>query len=136
MFRKFGMPFDHIYAYEKTPTEPESMVESIPEHIRPAYHWINVAVNASKFSIDNPLRLIHNHYNKDDIIIVKLDIDNDRIEQEFVQQILQDAKNHTKQTRIDHFYFEHHLGQNHPRKKSIELFTKLRKVGIGAHYWV
>jgi len=136
IFRKFGMPFDHIYAYEITPTEPETMVRSIPEHLRAAYHWVNVGVDPDPESINNPLNLIHNHFNEHDIVIVKLDIDNDRIEQQFVQQLLQDERFHTTHALIDHFYFEHHLSGQFERKESIQLFSQLREKGIPAHYWV
>ena len=135
LFRKFGMPFDHIYAYEITETKPQTMVESIPEHLRAAYHWINVGVDPAPNSINNPLNLIHNHFNEDDVIIVKLDIDADRIEQQFIQQLLTDERFNITRL-IDHFYFEHHLGDKYERKESIDLFARLRERGIPAHYWV
>lgn len=143
IFQKFGMPFDHIYAYEITPTEPDIMVKSIPEQLRASYHWINVAVDTDEKSVNNPLNLIHNHFNQHDIVIVKLDIDNDRIEQQFIQQLLQDERFHAlsdnstnTKALIDHFYFEHHLSGNFERKESIKLFTQLREKGVSAHYWV
>ena len=139
IFAKFGFPFDHIYAYEIEPTEPDIMVNSIPEHLRSAYHWINVGVNPDVKSINNPFNLVHNHFNADDIIIVKLDIDNSFIEQKFIEQLLEDSRFHasaSRKTLIDHFYFEHHLDGTFERKESIELFTQLREKGIPAHYWV
>lgn len=45
IFRKFGMPFDHIYAYEITPTEPATMVKSIPEQLRVAYRKFAISVS-------------------------------------------------------------------------------------------
>mmetsp|Transcript_25821 Transcript_25821/g.54573 ORF Transcript_25821/g.54573 Transcript_25821/m.54573 type:complete len:129 (+) Transcript_25821:401-787(+) len=128
------------------------MVESVPENMRAAYHWINVGVDPDANSANNPFNLILNHYNAHDIVVVKLDIDNSKIELEFVRQLLQDERFHvtangiasnntdgassSSSALIDHFYFEHHLGGPHERTESIQLFTKLREKGIPAHYWV
>jgi hypothetical protein len=64
LYTKFGMPFDHIYAYEMTPTEPETVFSRVPpEYFLSAYHWINVGVSANKESPRNPLNLILNSFN-------------------------------------------------------------------------
>ena len=63
IYRKFGMPFDHIYAYEMTPTQPMQVVEKLPEHLQAAYHWINVGVSADRDSRVNPFNMILKNYN-------------------------------------------------------------------------
>ena len=56
---KFGLQFDHIYyAYEKTQATPDRAFSLIPKQYLPAYHWINVGVNATVGSCLNPLTTI------------------------------------------------------------------------------
>lgn len=134
IFSKFGMPFDHIYAYKMTQTDPETVVESIPEHLRAAYHWINVEVNPDKDYVKNPFNLIHKYFNRNDIAIVKLDIDNDKIEQEFVQQLLQDQRFHetsvdtSSRALIDHYYFEHHLEWTKEHNESLSFLQNYNQM--------
>jgi hypothetical protein len=42
IYSKFGFKFDHIYAYEITPTEPVKVFERVPNELLKSYHWINV----------------------------------------------------------------------------------------------
>jgi hypothetical protein len=144
LFTKFGMPFDHIYAYEVTPTKPETVFSKVPPEYMSAYHWINVGVSADKESRLNPLYLILNDFHEDDLVIVKLDIDTPEIELALAHQLLENPKLHKL---VDHFYFEHHvklkelLGYwgsktNGTVQESMELFMNLRKKGVAAHSWV
>jgi hypothetical protein len=144
IYRKFGMPFDHIYAYEMTPTQPMQVVEKLPEHLQAAYHWINVGVSADRNSRVNPFNMILKNYNSDDLIVIKLDIDTSSIEVPLATQILEDARLHDL---VDQFFFEHHVcmteiagswgGSMHGSiQESMELFTGLRKAGVAAHFWV
>lgn len=42
IYRKFGIHFDHIYAYEITPTKPEDAYKKVPDELMSSFHWINV----------------------------------------------------------------------------------------------
>lgn len=42
IYRKFGIHFDHIYAYEITPTKPEDAYAKVPEEMMSSFHWINL----------------------------------------------------------------------------------------------
>lgn len=42
IYRKFGIHFDHIYAYEITPTKPEDAYAKVPEELMSSFHWINL----------------------------------------------------------------------------------------------
>jgi hypothetical protein len=66
MYSKFGFHFDHIYAYEITPTDPTHMVKSIPVSILPAYHWFNVGVDPNPNSKQNPWRMLRQEYDEND----------------------------------------------------------------------
>jgi hypothetical protein len=142
-FEKFGFPFDHIYAFEITPTKPEEVFGKVPEKLLDVYHWINVGVDSDPESRLNPLKMLLNKFNEDDLVIVKLDIDTPDIEVPLAQQILSDDR---FSTLIDHFYFEHHVFLHELKnnwgkamrgsvKESFDMFHTIRSKGIATHYW-
>jgi len=144
LYRKFGFPFDHIYAYEVSPKTPQQVFKAVPEKLLAAYHWINLGVESDPKSKMNPLRMLLDNYNEDDLIVVKLDIDTPSIELPLAMQLLKDER---YTGLIDHFYFEHHVNLkelvgawgasvNGSVLDSINLFMGLREKGIAAHSWV
>ncbi|GAX23192.1 hypothetical protein FisN_39Hu012 [Fistulifera solaris] len=144
LFHRFGLPFDHIYAFELKPTEPAEVYQKLPPPIMSAYHWINLGVSVEPGNVLNPFTTIKKNFNRDDLIIVKLDIDTPHLEMALAQQLMEDRE---LSSLIDHFYFEHHVGLKEllPNwgskvqgtiKESLELFNKLRQKGISAHFWV
>jgi hypothetical protein len=146
LFAKFGFPFDHIYAYEKKATDPQVVFgERLPVALMPAYHWINVGVVAEPGHRLNPFTTLLEKYTKDDIVIVKLDIDTPSIEGPLAHQLLADHGRLAK--IIDHFYFEHHVymeelsynwggSMQGSIQDSLQLFHSLRQAGVAAHFWV
>lgn len=144
MFKRFGIPFDHIYAFEITPTPPERVFENLPPHLMSSYHWINVGVDSDPQSKLNPLNLLLDNFNEDDFVVVKLDIDTPDVEMPLAMQLLKDER---FGRLVDHFYFEHHVHleelapfwKNTMRgsvKGSLDLFYGMRQKGIAAHSWV
>jgi hypothetical protein len=71
-YGKFGIQFDHIYAYEIKPKDPAEVYQQIPDDLKSSYHWYNVGVDSNITSSNNPLKLIMENFNKDDFIVVKL----------------------------------------------------------------
>ena len=65
LFRKFGFPFDHVYAYEITPTPPEVVFDALPQELIPAFHWINVGVEQEIGHRRNPFTHILSQFNED-----------------------------------------------------------------------
>lgn len=149
LYRKFGFHFDHIYAFEKSPTDPNKVYganssSKLPLDLYPSYHWINVAVSADPRSPLNPLHSLLRHYRPHDLILVKLDIDHAATEVPLTLQLLLDS-NLTQ--LVDAFYFEHHVHMHEMApwwsgtmvgsvQESLELFRALRQQGIAAHSWV
>ena len=144
LYKKFGFYFDHIYAYEVTPKEPSQVFSKVPPDFLAAYHWMNVGVESDPQSTLNPLQMIADNFNKDDFIVVKLDIDTSWIEVPLAYQLLRDER---LIGLVDQFYFEHHvfLKELSPYwgrtmggsiSESLHLFQSLRKKGVGAHSWV
>ena len=144
-YEKFGFAFDHIYGFEITPTPPKEAYDLIPEKFMTSFHWINVGVTAEDGNKLNPLHSILAQFDKDDFIVVKLDIDTSSIEVPLARQLLEDKDGiYTK--LVDHFYFEHHVHLKELRgswwrsmvgsvKDSLDLFYGLREKGIPAHFW-
>jgi hypothetical protein len=146
LYRKFGVKFDHIYAYEMKPHESMEVFEQLPDHYQAAYHWINVGVSSHNESKHNPLKMLKQNYEEDDMVIVKLDVDTPELERELAEQVKNDPE---LAKLIDHFYFEHHVFQKELQAfwgrgegivetvaESMELFTQLREHGVPAHFWV
>ena len=74
IYTKFGFHFDHIYAYEITPTTPADMVEKVPDWMAAAYHWINVGVSPDLNSKHNPWRMLLQEYDENDFGEYKKDV--------------------------------------------------------------
>ena len=143
LYRKFGIVFDHIYAYEMVPQDPKMVYRQIPDEFLPAFHWFNVAISARPDSHLNPLHKIIQNYHPDDLIIVKLDVDSAADEVRMARLILEDP---VLSGLVDHFYFEHHVHlwelQSHWKRsmrgtiqESLQLFADLRQAGVAAHFW-
>jgi len=143
IYKKFGMPFDHIYAYEITPQNLATICELVPNSLKTAYHWINVGVDPTEGASMNPFTMLLSKFTSEDLIIVKLDVDTPAVEIPLAYQLLKNTK---LGNLVDHFYFEHHvhlteLAPNWKRsmrgsvKDSLYLFSELRQTGIAAHYW-
>ena len=146
-YEKFGFHFDHIYAFEITFTEPSNVYNNLlPEKYMVAYHWMNVPVNQEEGAKMNPLHSILQHFNEDDFIVIKLDIDTSHVEVPLALQLLEGGKNGTYHRLVDQFYFEHHVhlgniawawggSMKGTVKDSLELFHGLRVKGIPSHFW-
>ena len=146
LYEKFGFHFDHIYGFEISKEDPDKVFDLLPEKYLPAYHWINVGVSDKKGHKLNPLDSILRHFDEDDLIVVKLDIDTPHIENKLAKQLLEDEDSIYSKL-VDQFYFEHHvrLGELQPYwgtrnvihsiADSFNLFQSFRRKGIPAHFW-
>jgi len=144
IYQKFGMKFDHIYAYEIDPKDTNEVYNLLPEEMQASYHWINMGVSNERDSVSNPFNMLLKHYDEDDLVVVKLDIDHMDTERGLIQQLFEDTRLHGL---IDHFYFEdtrvfqHVTPKGRPYywgfdKAIFDIFISLRKLGIAAHAWV
>jgi hypothetical protein len=89
-FRRFGFPFDHIYAFKITKIPPEEVYKKLPEYYRHLYHWINLGVSPDMDSAQNPLKILLDNFNEDDLIVIKLDIDTPAVEMAMMKLIVED----------------------------------------------
>lgn len=145
LYRRFGITWDHVYAFELTQQDPQQALDNVPDDLYAAYHWINVGISSDLSSKYNPFRLILDNFNENDLIVVKLDIDTPALERRLVDQLLNDTR---LTNLVDHFYFEHHVnqkelfrqwgGRRHASEsvfETLDIFSALRQRGVAAHYW-
>ena len=142
-YRQMGFVFDHIYGYEMRQELPDLVFKALPPQYLAAFHWINCGVNQALDHIHNPWNLLLDHYNEDDFIVVKLDIDTPAVEKDLAHQLFNNPR---LLKLVDQFYFEHHVNQlelaGHwgPTTESVDdsfqFFSGLRQKGVAAHFWV
>lgn len=142
-YNRFGIKFDHYFAFEYTFIEPESVFEKIPKDLVSTYHWYNVPVEASPTSKSNPWKSILSRYNESDFVVIKLDTDTASVEILLAHELMQEKY----APLVHHFYFEHQVQMKNmirfwqedadgTLQDSLDLFTSMRQVGIAAHSWV
>ncbi|CAF0855415.1 unnamed protein product [Adineta steineri] len=139
-YKRFGVKFDRIIAYEYLALNPKTAWEQLPDDVFPVYTLINTGCEKSgKFSPWTNLKAIAKPY---DHVVIKLDIDTPQIEGPLINEVLNDSTIHSL---IDELFFEHHVtvremikywgNQPGSLKDSYILFTKLRQLGIRMHSW-
>jgi hypothetical protein len=147
LYKKFGIHFDHVYAYEMTPFTPNQtktlFASLIPDDWQTSYHWINTGVDSTVNVNLNPFSMIKKYFLPEDLVVVKLDIDTPSIELPLAHELLNDPSLHSL---IDQFYFEYHVKLkelNDWRGRTqgsiydaMHLMTQLREKGVAAHFWV
>jgi hypothetical protein len=143
------MYMDHLYGWEVTLLEPVDFWDGIPEEISQSYHFYNIPITSNITSKDNPLRIIKDIATKDDFVSFKLDIDAPAVEIPIALSIL---ANPDIAELIDEFFFELHFncpmlkgcwgsvpesvaGLKLDRVNAMQLFQKIRHMGIRAHFW-
>jgi len=125
--------------------EPVNFWSDIPSEISSRYHYYNIPVSGNLTHKDSVLHIIQKYARVEDFVSLKLDIDKPDVELAIVNDILNNAQ---IANLIDEFYFELHyqcelLSGRWGYDKSMmdhysgmQLFVKLRKLGIRAHFWV
>ncbi len=147
-YKKRNVNFDGIYAWEVSVHNPKEVFAQIPGSVRASYHWFNIPADPSPGSADNPFTILLQTALPEDMVVIKIDIDNSPIELKFIDLIL---KNQNISSRIDELFFEHHfnmqpmvgLGWGSSGSESgmtmvdsAKIFLGLRRLGIRAHVWV
>jgi len=183
LYRKFGIPVDHVLAFEYrsddmdiTPNEtaatnPTSQgatntTTSKKRHRKDSFRLaprqlqaaadLNIAYHFRTATAEtildpthpqNPLQVLQQEYTPNDLILLKIDMDDPKLELALVRdQILQQP---ALWPLIDQLYFEHHVHMREMAPSawkpssmggtildSLQLFSELRSKGIGAHFWV
>jgi hypothetical protein len=90
LYQKFGFVFDHIYAFELNQFPPNQVYDALSREFMGAFHWINVGIDTKEGAKLNPFSILKENFDKDDLIIFKLDIDTPTLEMEQASQLLHD----------------------------------------------
>ncbi|CAF2038059.1 unnamed protein product [Rotaria magnacalcarata] len=103
-YKRFGIQFNRIIAFEKAPLDPRTAWDQLPEDVFPYYTLINVGCETSgKFSpwvILKRIAKLHDH------VVVKLDLGVPSIEGPLIHQLLNDS---SVNSLIDEVFFEHRI---------------------------
>jgi hypothetical protein len=119
--------------------------------LKPLYHFYNIPIQSSYDQSDSVLRYIEQLAKPDDFVAFKLDIDTPEVE---IPIALSIAENSEVVKLLDEFFFELHyrcdimmycgwgdsmpksyLGLELTKYGAMEFFSKLRHLGIKAHFW-
>jgi hypothetical protein len=138
-------PITDFYMWELEIIDPKKVFSPLPQYVLPNYHWFNHPLSVDADSWSNPWNHLLTKAEEDDVVIVKIDFDSPKIENTLIAQLL---RHEAISSRIDEFFFEHHVNLDvlryywstgsHPvyQSDSLKLFTTLRQRGVRAHSWV
>lgn len=140
------VPFTMMHLWEAKPHDPSVVWRQVPEDVQPRYQWYNQPLNSSRASWNNPLNHLLHHASHDDVVFLKVDFDQVRIEADIVRTVIERPELYSQ---IDELFFEHHVklgpmtrlwttraDKSMKARDSIGLFMSLRRLGIRAHSWV
>ena len=139
-FRTLSLQFDRIIAFEYSEYAPKTYWRQIPDDLMGKLTFINVGVEETgKF---NPWHALRTIAQKQDYVIVKLDIDTRPLEMGLINQILNTTE---ISSLIDEMFFEMHINVDEMKrfwgspggslKDTYVLFNRLRQMGIRMHSW-
>eukprot|EP00953_Heterococcus_sp_UTEX-ZZ885_P005679 3526-Heterococcus_DN1.PRE.1 len=123
-----GAPVSEYYAWEATPQPPDKVWADIPLEMHATYHWFNMPATADPESEANPWNILRKVAAPQDYVVVKLDIDNTPVEEQFIAQLRASSD---LSSLIDEFYFEHHVNVSvQPVESARCLYVLLRKSSL------
>ncbi len=137
-YARNGIEFDEIWAWEALQTESHMYWRSVPEEYVPRLHFYNTYAS-DQLVPSAPLEIIRTHFKQGDFIVVKLDIDNEILENSIMKQVL--GLKHM----IGELFFEKHFDapEMHPYfgelntsfTDTLNVFHEFRSAGVRLHYW-
>ena len=150
-YAKLGIEFDSVFAWEARPVPARDYFGSMPLALAGKWHFYNFPVAGPRHvgggalpGPEDPLELLRAVARPGDLVVFKIDIDTEALEESIVAQLLLDQG---LGALVDDLYFEHHVrnevmgprgwggGQVRDVQDSIEFFQALRRHGIRAHSW-
>lgn len=146
-YRKRGIHFDDIYSWEVKKYDPVDFWSEVPAEVMQITHFYNVPASTNPSAPTNPIRMLKSIVREHDFVVVKVDIDNTAVEEEFIRQII---SSEIVMKLIDEIFWEHHVRgspmqhygwgdlttQNSSLTDTYELLETMRKHGVRAHSWV
>ena len=137
-YEERGITFDEIWAWEVEETSSHNYWKSVPDEHVAKLHFYNT------FASDHtgpgaPLGMIERRFRHGDFVAVKLDIDNEILENSIMRKII--GIRHM----IAELFFEKHFDAPEMRpyfgqlkttfSDTLSMFNEYRKLGLRLHYW-
>jgi hypothetical protein len=150
-FATYGIHFYRILAWETFVYRPRKYWSKVPDNIKPKLSYYNIPIQQDPSSGDNILNYIRALTTPEDYVMVKIDIDNLKIERALIDQIISSPD---LIGLIDEIFWEHHVLKSPMQHRgwgrllhsspdinttladSYKLFSKLRELGMRAHSWI
>lgn len=140
-YEKFGIRFDRIYGFGKRSSR--SYENGLPERFARSFKAITGFTTSPERGKKHPLYGALRSLKEEDFVVIVLDTSL-KTGQRLAQQLVNDGR---LAKLVDQFYFEHpvHMkemarvwqwGMEGSLKDTFELFSRLRKAGVPAHFWV
>lgn len=141
IYNGHGVKFDNFIQVVSKKLDVSLIWEQLPDDLRYAYALINSPINMEDDNNLNMLRLIKIYVKPDDFFVLKVNIDQQDVEDEFASAL---KENNEVATLVDELYFQHKVNINIMSQvwgedldqnlaDSYDLFVMLRKNGIRSH---
>jgi len=133
-----GITFDEIWAWEAQETEPHEYWQTVPEEYVSRLHFYNTYAS-DQLNPAGPLGILDSRFKTGDFIVVKLDIDNEILENSIMRKVM------SMKHKIAEFFFEKHFDAPEMHayfgklsttyNDTLTMFHQFRSLGIRLHYW-
>ncbi|KAL3156437.1 hypothetical protein ABBQ38_000746 [Trebouxia sp. C0009 RCD-2024] len=133
-----GVEFDEIWSWEAAETGAHEYWKSVPDEYVSRLHFYNTYAS-DEAGPATPLGILHRTFQQGDFVVIKLDIDDEMLENKIMQQLKQ------VHHMIGELFFEKHFDAVEMRpyfgslatsySDTLHMFNEYRKLGIRLHYW-
>lgn len=137
-YTRKGITFDEIWAWEAQATPPHEYWQTVPEEYVSKLHFYNTYAS-DQLSPTAPLGILESRFKTGDFIVVKLDIDNEILENSIMRKVM------TMKDKIAELFFEKHFDAPEMQpyfgklsttyNDTLTMFHQFRSLGIRLHYW-
>lgn len=133
-----GVEFDEIWAWEAEQTSSHQFWQSVPDTLVSRLHFYNTFASDQR-SLSSPIGIIEQQFRSGDFVVIKLDIDNENLENKIMSEIM-DIRH-----MVGELFFEKHFdaAEMHPYfgvlnttyNETLTMFNAFRDAGVRLHYW-
>lgn len=133
-----GVEFDEIWAWEAEQTNSHQYWQSVPDSYVSRLHFYNTFASDQR-SLSSPIGIIERQFRSGDFVVIKLDIDNENLENNIMNEIM------NIRHMVGELFFEKHFDavEMHPYfgalnitySETLAMFNDFRNAGVRLHYW-
>ncbi|EFJ47221.1 hypothetical protein VOLCADRAFT_92253 [Volvox carteri f. nagariensis] len=152
-YEQRGLKLDRAIFWEASQSDGMTVLRDVPSEMFPAFTFYNIPAPQDLNDGRNPLNVVTKLAKPEDFVSIKLDIDQPDIEDSWLRAILDGGPTGQSRSRyaqlIDELFWEHHFNfmpmqsccwqslvdMQSQLVDSMNLFIRLRELGIRSHYW-